>query len=172
MVDPDCRAASPLTLMMRPHPPRDISGATSRAHRRYPITFVFTSSQSASVVSSASFGGATTPPGHGRRVHEDVDAPERAGQRRDHRPHRFVVAGVARTRPTMRRPVSVDELRGGRVDALLVAAAIPTSAPSNASRRTTALPIPRLPPVTIAFFPVSSKSMTQDNRSAHAPPLL
>ncbi len=34
MVDPDCRAASPLTLMMRPHPALAISGATSRAHRR------------------------------------------------------------------------------------------------------------------------------------------
>ena len=36
---------------------------------------------------------------------------------------------------------------------------MPTSAPSSASRRTTALPIPRLPPVTIARLPASSRSM-------------
>lgn len=43
IVEPEVRAASPLTLIMRPQPCRTMYGAASRAQRTYPNTLVFMS---------------------------------------------------------------------------------------------------------------------------------
>ena len=96
----------------------------------------------------------------GGAVDEDVDAAER---------RRRAAATIARTDSSSpvsttigmtARPVAAVQLgSGGSSSGLATRAAMTTSQPSPASARATALPMPRLPPVTIARLPVSWRSI-------------
>ena len=102
----------------------------------------------------------------GRAVDEDVDAAERGlGGAGDEGAHRRVLAGVDgdRARPAGRSPAAISSAASSSVDA--VRAATTTSQPSAASVHATALPMPLLPPVTIARLPVSWRSMAAGSRA-------
>ena len=60
---PVCRAASPLTLTIRPHPWTHMPATTSRAQRMYPMTLVSISAWKNSPVISVIFGGPAKPAG-------------------------------------------------------------------------------------------------------------
>src|SRR5262245_7359890 len=158
MMVPVERAASPLTWMMRPERALIMCGATSRAVRRYPITLMFISAQKCSLLISLSCGGLPCPPGWAAQL-----------TRMSMRPK------AETTLPTMLRTAASSPLSQLKASTFTpVAAAISaraasrvarsratmaTLAPSFASAKATALPIPRLPPVTIAALPLSSRSM-------------
>ena len=147
-------------LTMRPHPlrahvRRDRLGAAEVAEHLH----VHVVPEERRSVMSASFGGGAWPAGIAGAVDEDVDAAQRVDGARHHCLDRVAPSPCRRRRARHRRPVSpasspaVASRRSGR------ARAITTSHPSAASARATALPMPRLPPVTMARLSVSSRSI-------------
>src|SRR4051794_4646484 len=170
MTEPVWRAARPLTLMMRPQPWAIIPGATSRAQRRYPMTLVLTSPHRASVVISASFGGALMPPGMAAAFTR-MSTPPRAALSAVTMPCTDSSSPVSHAWPTTVRPVAAASSSTAPSIRAWSRAAMPRSTPSRASWRAIAFPMPRLPPVTMARFPVSSKSITGTLRLRPQPPV-
>src|SRR6185437_11025003 len=150
------RAVSPPTFTIRPHPAFRMYGAHALHIRKYPTNFVFRSSSSAfSSASSKSFR--TRPPGAAAQLTRISTLPSSAA----------VFATSSRTA----RESVVSTGRGTTVpfvDARISAAAcssaeavleaMTTATPSAASLRAVSLPIPTLPPVTMATFPVKPRS--------------
>src|SRR6185295_10207240 len=156
---PALRALRPLMLMMRPQRCSFMNGMAARAQRTAPTYFT---SKSCRRSSSTRFSMGPTalgePPG-GEPELTRIWSPPSCAAACATMPSTWVrlvtSAGMAMTR----RPVSVASSPAAASSTSLVRDTIATSAPSRASSRAMALPMPRLPPVTMAFLPLSPRSM-------------
>src|SRR5882724_5281682 len=154
---PARRPDSPPMLMILPHPLRCMCGAAALAHRIYPTTFVLMSSSNSSSSADAS-GPVTTPPGVDALFTRISTRPSWATVASMRSRTDFVLV-VSQTIGTMRRRVAAASVLAASSSTRRSRAQIATSTPSPASSWAIALPMPLLPPVTIATFPVSPRSM-------------
>lgn len=122
------------------------------------MTLTLTSGQKTSSPMSASLGGGDWPPGWAAqftRMSTPLSSAMALSTIALTDSSEPVSHGIAMTRP----PVSAASSLALASRSLGLRATTATLTPSAASSRATALPMPRLPPVTMALFPLSSRSM-------------
>src|SRR5690348_14012049 len=150
---PALRAFSPLMLMMRPQRSRFMNGITARAQRSAPTYFTSKSRiRSSSTTLSMGPVAVAEPPG-AEPLLIRMWRPPSASAARATIASTWARLVTSATRAITRRPVSVASSRAAASSRSLVRATSATSTPSRASSRAMALPMPRLPPVTIARLP-------------------
>src|SRR5712691_1184607 len=156
---PALRALVPLILMMRPHFCSFMKGMAARAQRSAPTYFTLKScSKSSSTTVSMGPVAVAEPPGAEPLLTRMCSPPSSAAACATIASTCALLAtsaAIAMTRPLVSAASSC-----AAVSSLsFVRATMATSTPSRASSRAMALPMPRLPPVTIACLPRSPRSM-------------
>src|SRR5580704_12795786 len=156
---PALRALPPLMLIMRPQPAVFMNGMTAREQRSAPTYFVLKScSKSSSMTVSIGPVAVAEPPGADPLFTRMCRPPNCCAASATMRSTCSLLVTSAAS-GTMRRFVSADSSRAVASRSPLLRATIATSTPSRANSRAMALPIPRLPPVTIACLPCNPRSM-------------
>src|SRR6266581_2894354 len=156
---PAFRALVPLILMMRPHFCSFMKGIAARAQRSAP-TYLMLKSCSRSSSTTVSMGpvAVAEPPGAEPLLTRMCNPPSSAAACATIASTCALLAtsaAIAMTRPL----VSSASSRAAVSSLSFVRATMATSAPSRASSRAIALPMARLPPVTIARLPRSPRSI-------------
>jgi len=156
---PAFRALPPLMLMMRPQPAVFMNGMTAREQRSAPTYFTLKScSKSSSTTVSIGPVAVAEPPGEDPLLTRMCSPPSCCAASATMRSTCSLLVTSA-ARGTMRRFVSAANSRAVASRSTLFRATTATSAPSRANSRAMALPIPRLPPVTIACLSCNPRSM-------------
>src|SRR5712672_1312562 len=156
---PALRALPPLMLMMRPQPAVFMKGMTAREQRSAPTYFTLKScSKSSSMTVSIGPVAVVEPPGADPLLTRMCRPPSCCAASATMRSTCALLVTSA-ARGTMRRFVSAANSRAVASRSALLRATIATSAPSRANSRAMALPMPRLPPVTIACLSCNPRSM-------------
>src|SRR5437764_1114645 len=156
---PALRALPPLMLMMRPQPAVFMNGMTAREQRSAPTYLTLKSSiKSSSMTVSIGPVAVAEPPGADPLFTRICRPPSCCAASATMRSTCSLLVTSA-ARGTMRRFVSAANSRAVASRSALFRATIATSAPSRANSRAMALPMPRLPPVTIACLSCNPRSM-------------
>ena len=154
------RALVPLMLMIRPQPCRFRSGIAARAQRSAPTYFTLKSwSRSSSTTDSMGPVAPALPPGGEPLLTRMCSPPNRSAASATMRSTSALLVTSAAS-ATILRLVSASISRAALSRSLFVRATMATSAPSRASSSAMALPMPLLPPVTIARLPASPRSIS------------
>src|SRR6266446_5662208 len=156
---PALRALPPLMLMMRPQPAVFMNGMTAREQRSAPTYLTLKSSiKSSSTTLSIGPVAVVAPPVWDPLLTRMCSPPScSAASATTRSTCSLLVTAAASGR--MRRFVAAASSRAVTSRSPLVRATIATSTPSRANSRAIALPMPRLPPVTIACLPCNPRSM-------------
>src|SRR6267142_5911136 len=156
---PALRALVPLMLMMRPQRCSFMCGMTARAQRSAP-TYLTLKSCSRSSSTTVSMGpvAVAEPPG-GEPLLTRMCTPPSCAAACATIPSTCARLVTSATTGMMRRPVATLISCAAASSGPFVRAAMATFTPSRASSSAMALPMPRLPPVSIAFLPASPRSI-------------
>src|SRR6266404_472646 len=156
---PALRALPPLMLMIRPQPAVFMKGMTAREQRSAPTYFVLKScSKSSSTTVSIGPVAVGEPPGADPLLTRMCRPPSCCVASATMRSTCSLLVTSA-ARGTTRRFVSAASSRAVASRSPLFRATIATSTPSRVNSRAMALPMPRLPPVTIACLSCNPRSM-------------
>src|SRR5262245_35036397 len=156
---PALRALAPEILMIRPQPSFFIKGMTAREQRKAPTYFTLKSCRrSSSTTVSMGPIALAEPPGADPLLTRICTAPSCSATWATMRSTCSLLVTSA-TSGRMRRLVSPPSWLAVASRSVLFRATIATSTPSRANSRAMDLPIPRLPPVTMARLPCNPRSM-------------